>query len=100
MADLKFDTGALKTAAKNYRTTASNMATLRKKLQTDIGDLKSKYWKSKAGDAFQDMYEENWADNVDKYVAVMEELARLLDKASMDYEQLASKADKLKVDSI
>lgn len=100
MADLKFDTNSLKTAAENYRTTASDMKTLRKTLKTDIADLKSKFWRSNAGDAFQDMYEDNWAENVDKYVAVMEELARLLDKAAADYEQIATKADILKVDSI
>ena len=100
MADLKFDTATIKDAAKKYRKTAEGMEKVREALKRDIEHLKSKYWKSNAGDEFQTLYEDSWARNVDKYVAVMKELASILDNAADDYEQLAEEANRLRVDSI
>lgn len=91
MADLKYDTETMRTVANSYRETAVTMGNLEKKLKKQIADLKDIYWKSDAGTAFQEMYEEGWADNVDDYIAVLNEMARQLDKAANDYDTVTAK---------
>lgn len=91
MADLKYDTEIMRTTAKNYRQIAITMSELQKKLKQQIGDLKNIYWKSDAGTAFQNMYEEGWADNVNKYMAVLNEMAEQLDVAADEYDKVTEK---------
>lgn len=91
MADLKYDTEAMRTTANNYRKIATTMSELQNKLKRQIGDLKDVYWKSDAGTAFQDMYEDGWADNVNKYMAVLNEMAEQLDAAANEYDKVTEK---------
>lgn len=88
MAGLKYDTGTMRETASKYREIARTMTKLQNTLKKQIADLKSVYWKSDAGDAFQKMYEGNWADNVNKYVAVLDEMANQLDTAANEYDKI------------
>jgi WXG100 family type VII secretion target len=100
MADLKYDTETMRITATNYRTIATTMSSLQKTLKKQIADLKAVYWKSDAGTAFQDMYEDGWADNVDKYVAVLNEMARQLDAAANEYDKVTAKLKEIEGVSI
>lgn len=91
MADLKYDTDSMRTVASEYRAIAEKMSTLEVTLKNAISELKDEYWRSDAGDAFQEMYEEDWAKNVDKYVLVLGEMARQLDIAADDYDQVTAR---------
>ena len=91
LPDLKYDTEELRNSAKRYRETAEKLTQVKKELKKSISDLKNVYWKSTAGTAFQDMYEETWAVNVEKYAAVMKEMAGQLDKAAADYDDVTNK---------
>lgn len=91
MPDLKYDTETMRDTATKYREIATTMQDLQKTLKKEIEDLKNNYWKSAAGTAFQEMYEEGWSTNVDKYVKILEEMARQLDKAANDYDDITVK---------
>jgi hypothetical protein len=46
------------------------------------------------------MYEDGWADNVDKYVAVLNEMARQLDAAANEYDKVTAKLKEIEGVSI
>lgn len=91
LPDLKYDTEELRNSAKRYRETAQKLTLLKDELKKSISDLKNLYWKSDAGTAFQELYEETWATNVEKYAAVMNEMAGQLEKAAADYDEVTDK---------
>jgi WXG100 family type VII secretion target len=91
MAELKYDTGMMRETASNYRKIAGTMTDLEKSLKNQIADLKNVFWKSDAGTAFQNMYEDGWANNVDKYVAVLNEMAGQLEIAANEYDKISAK---------
>ena len=95
MADLAFDTEEIRGTAKTFRETGDDMMSLRKELSAKISNLKDVNWKSDGGKAFQEMYEDDWCKNVDKYVAMLKEMAGMLDSAAADYDALAEKANGL-----
>lgn len=100
MADLKYDTETMKNTANKYRDIANTMTDLQKILKNQIADLKNIYWKSDAGTAFQEMYENGWADNVDKYVAILNEMAKQLDAAYIKYDLVTAKLKEIEGVSI
>jgi len=67
----------------------------KKELRQTISDLKSTYWKSFAGDQFQDLYEDGWAKNVEKYIDVLDEMAEQLDKAAIEYDKVTDQLRKI-----
>lgn len=95
MPDLKYDTDEMRTAAADYRDTAQTLDDVKTELRQQIAGLKSTHWRSDAGNAFLEMYEETWADNVTKYTAVLRHLAGLLDRAAGDYDGVSEQARQL-----
>ncbi len=91
MPDLQYDTGELRRSAKRYRDSADKMKKVKTELQKSISDLKTVHWKSEAGTAFQEMYENTWSVNAEKYAAVMEEMASQLERAAEDYDDVTRK---------
>lgn len=88
---MKYDTEEMRNSAKRYRETAEKLITVKNELKQHITDLKNTHWKSDAGTAFQEMYEDTWATNVDKYAAVMNEMAGQLEHAASDYDSITDK---------
>ena len=86
MADLKYDTEEMRKTAGKYREIAKDLNKVKEDLKKQISDLEAVDWRSDAGKAFMDMYEDSWATNVEKYIAVLKEMARLLERAAVDYE--------------
>lgn len=91
MADLKYDTEQLAQSASKYREAAETMESVKQDLKAKVAALKEIHWKSTAGDAFMRMYEDTWADSVDKYVAVLNKMAELLERAAQDYDSVTDK---------
>ena len=83
--DLRYDTEAINKAITDYREIATDMDNLKTELSKLFVQLKDEDWKSKAGEAFSNKYEENWAANVDKYIAVVNELANILEYVNTNY---------------
>lgn len=91
MADLKYDTEQMRESAKKYREAADTMDSLKDDLKSSISNLRDNDWKSAAGEAFLEMYEDGWADSVKNYVAVLKGMADLLDRAAEDYDSVTRK---------
>lgn len=99
--DLRYDTEAISKAITEYRDIATEMDTLKKELSTLFVQLKDEDWKSKAGEAFSEKYEEDWAANVDKYTAVVNELANILEHVNTNYyEPLVERAEGLQLQTL
>lgn len=91
MPDLKYDTDAMRESAEKYKDIADDLEEVKEVLKGQITDLKEVYWKTDAGEAFMNMYEDTWAKNVDKYIAVLREMSGLLNRAARDYDSVTSK---------
>lgn len=91
MADLKYDTDTMRGVATKYRDVANRLRMLGADLKKQIVDLKNVHWKSNAGTAFQNMYEEGWMNNVEKYILVLQEMAKELDNAALAYDMVTDK---------
>lgn len=87
-SDLKFDVDAFSTAINEYNSVAEELMKIKCDLETHLQRLKDEYWQTQAGQAFLDKYNQGWADNVKKYILVLQELANLLKRAQSDYAQL------------
>lgn len=91
MPDLKYNTEDMRGSAEKYREIADELENVKKDLKKQIEDLKAVYWRSEAGNAFMKMYQDTWAVNVEKYIAVLREMARILDRAAGDYDSVTQK---------
>ena len=91
MADLKYDTITMRKTASFYKDIAWRMRNLSSTLKKQITMLKDECWKSDAGTAFLKMYEDGWADNVEKYVLILEEMAVQLNQAAQEYDTVTAK---------
>ncbi len=78
-------------AAQNYREVSEKLESLRKELKNKIEDLKNTDWRSDAGRAFMEIYEDNWSSNVEKYAAVLKEMAGQLERAASEYDSVTDK---------
>jgi WXG100 family type VII secretion target len=85
-SDLKFDIDAFSKAISKYENIAEQLKSIEKDVKQTISDLKTQYWKSEAGEAFDKLYNEEWVAHVEQYVTVLGELNKLLKKARTDYQ--------------
>lgn len=97
---MKYDTEAMRNSAQSYRDTAKKLKTVKEELKQHITDLKNEHWRTSAGEAFLNLYEDSWATNIDKYSAVMEEMAVQLDSAADKYDTVTDKLKEIEGISI
>lgn len=97
-ADLAFDTNEIREASKAYQEQAEKLRTLAKDLDDLLTSLKNEGWTTGAGQAFQEMANVNWEQNIDKYADLLDTLVKILDNSCNDYEDLVENhIDKTKV---
>jgi len=92
---LRYDTDAMREAANRLVSISNDMVSCKSDLNTSINKLVANYWQSDAGAAFQETYSSDWGTNVDKYVAVMRELAKMLRNAANEYDQVTRFANQI-----
>ena len=85
---LAFDTTQMRKYAKEYTNIAQNLENIAKEFNDCLITLKNDGWTTPAGSAFQKMTEENWSENINKYVALLKTLAKILENASSKYDRL------------
>lgn len=85
----------MRESAKTYKETAQKLESVKENLKKQIHDLKNTHWKSDAGEAFMEEYEETWAVNAEKYAAVMREMADQLERAANDYDTVTDKINQI-----
>ena len=91
MADVQYNVNNLMESADDYRALADQIGEIKEQLGVSIAQLKDRYWVSDGGSAFMQMYEESWADMVEKYILVLQELSILLNKAAVNYMDMTEK---------
>lgn len=88
MSDLRFDTDAFDTAAREYSNLADNMEKLKKELAEAIERLVETEWVSPASRAFMEQYKGTWAENVMEYINFLRYLEEMLYHVRDEYGQL------------
>lgn len=92
---LRYDTEVMRSQATRYQQTATKMREIKADLNRSIDTLVADFWQSEAGDAFKETYSSDWGENVDKYVAVLEEFAKMLREAAEEYDQVTRTAQRI-----
>lgn len=94
---LRYDTEKMRSSAKKYESIADKMVSVKNDINSQVKKLVANDWRSDAGDAFSEMYSADWGKNVDKYVAVLRELAKMLEKAAREYDEVTKLAKQIKI---
>lgn len=95
MPDLKYETQKMRETATKYREVAADLTSIKDNLTKQLTDLKNTDWQSDAGKEFQNMYDDGWTKNVNKYVDVLKEMATQLDNAANEYDTVTEKLKKI-----
>lgn len=93
---LRYDTAAIRSAAGAYAAQADAMEGIKKKLNESIDELVTQNWRSAAGRAFEETYSADWSQNVDKYIAVLNEFAKMLRKVAEEYDAVTRVAERIR----
>lgn len=97
MAYLKYNTEKMDSVTKTYRECAASMADLQKKMQGMVDDVKDA-WKTQAGDAFFDKFDNEWLKGFTQYRETLEHMANSLERASGQYALVTERANQLSLD--
>ena len=96
MAYLKYDTEKMESVKTTYNACVADMDALQSKMQTMVDEVRDA-WKSEAGDAFFDKYDNEWLKGFKQYKEVLQHMAENLDVASGRYSEVTQQADALKI---
>lgn len=94
--DLRIDKDVLQSASNDYVNYAKNMASLKRKMDKAVSDIRQG-WKSNAGDEFFKKYDEQWVKNLDDYTIVIEHMAKNMIIAKNCYQPLFDEAEQLRL---
>lgn len=93
---LRYDTAAIRSAAGGYVALANEMERIKNRLNKSIDELVMQNWRSAAGRAFEETYSADWSQNVDKYIAVLNEFAKMLRKVAVEYDAVTRVAERIR----
>lgn len=96
MAYLKYDTEKMESVKATYNACVADMDALQTKMQAMVDEVRDA-WKSEAGDAFFDKYDNEWLKGFTQYKEVLQHMAENLDVASGRYSEITQQADALKI---
>lgn len=96
MAYLKYDTEKMESVKITYNACVADMDAIQSKMQTMVDEVRDA-WKSEAGDAFFDKYDNEWLKGFKQYKEVLQHMAENLDVASGRYSEVTQQADALKI---
>lgn len=97
MADLEFDTDALRRYAQEYGTIANDLRTMADRLMRLLDNLKSVGWTTPAGEAFAEMVDMDWKENIEKYAQLLETLQDILESSASEYDNLVTHIENTKL---
>lgn len=93
--ELKFDIEELRKMKNKLGETASDLDSEKEEVLKGIDELKE-HWETPAGKKFIEEVDLGWADEVDRYIRIIEGVQQLLDEAIKEYEKVVDKVDRLK----
>lgn len=93
---LKYDTDKMADTKRIYNECVTSMDTLQTKMETMVDEVKEA-WKSEAGEAFFDKYDNEWLKGFVQYKEVLTHMAENLDAAKGKYTEITRQANALKI---
>lgn len=96
MSYLKYDTDKMDSVKQTYNQCVSEMDSLQSKMQVVVDDVRDA-WKTEAGDAFFDKYDNEWLKGFTQYKEVLSHVASNLNVAKGRYSEITQKANALKI---
>jgi len=90
------DSDALKKAKNDYMEYASQMKELKSKLEKAVDNLKTG-WNTEAGKEFFKKYEDDWLNNLEDYIKVIEHMSDNMSIADNIYLTVFEEAKKVKL---
>lgn len=93
---LKYDTDKMADTKRVYNECVTAMDTLQTKMQTMVDGVKEA-WKSEAGEAFFEKYDNEWLKGFVQYKEVLTHMAENLDTAKGKYTEITRQANALKI---
>ena len=96
MTDITYDIESLKRAKTSVDGLIDTLNECNTNLNTDMQDLKDA-WQTDAGKKFFEEHQDTWTEYVKKYVARMNGVSNMLQKAIDYYEKINNEVAKLKV---
>ena len=91
---LYIDKEALEKAKNDYYSYAQQMRELRKSLVNAINEIRAG-WRSDAGKAFFEKFDDEWDDNFLDYIEVLEHMSKNMEIAENKYQTVFDEADRL-----
>ncbi len=93
---LYLDKNALTTAEIKYNTYSQGMMSLKNKLDSAVDDIRDS-WKSYGGNEFFTKFDDEWKNNFQDYINVIQHMADNMKEARDRYEEIYDEADNLKL---
>ena len=93
---LKYDTEQMGETKRIYKECVNDMETLKAKMEKMVEDVRDG-WKSEAGTAFFDKYDNEWLQGFVQYKEVLTHMADNLDVAKGKYSEITRQAKALKI---
>ncbi|PKM67828.1 MAG: hypothetical protein CVU95_04050 [Firmicutes bacterium HGW-Firmicutes-2] len=95
MPDFRVDIDAFTEAMNDYKKAMDEMVRIKENLTEKVDILNNESWRSAAGEKFFALFQNDWADSVDKYNLVIEFMIELLKEAQDRYIEVLEDGEKL-----
>lgn len=89
---LKFDVSAISSMRSKLQETSTELSELSTTLLSEIEILKQS-WKTPAGEVFVEKFDTGWADEVTKYISIIDAVNQLLSVAETHYAEVEEAAN-------
>ena len=96
MAYLKYDTEKMQAVKNTYNNCVKSMDELQSSMQAIVDEVRDA-WKSEAGDAFFEKYDNEWLKGFTQYKEVLDHMALNLNQASGRYYEITKQLNALKI---
>ncbi len=89
---LKFDVSAISSMRSKLQDTSTKLSNLSTTLLGQVETLKQS-WKTPAGEVFVEKFDTGWADQVQKYITIIDAVDQLLSVAETHYAEVEETAN-------
>lgn len=95
MVNLKFDIDQFDAAIREYDEIKTTISQRKAAIEQEISSINTTDWNTKAGDKFKEISEGDWAEHIDQFAVVLDELKVILQTAKNDYQTVEERLKEL-----
>lgn len=92
--ELKFDVEKIKTMRDSIKNNRDLLVSSKDEAKRQIDELRDE-WKTPAGDKYRDQLNDEWANDVQKYVEIMDAVVEILNETIIKYSEVERKVKKI-----